>query len=86
MAPAIMLLESDLGASTRKEPSGVYAGRKPERTANEGGNRRPHTRHARDLYHKFVSFFRIGYVYDWEEQYKEYEEYWKNYFQVSKLQ
>ena len=31
-------------------------------------------------YHRFARFFKIGFGYDWEEQYKEYKEFWENYF------
>jgi len=31
-------------------------------------------------YHRFTSFFKIGYGYDWEDQYKEYKKFWENYF------
>ena len=31
-------------------------------------------------YDRFASFFKIGFGYDWEEQYKEYKEFWENYF------
>jgi hypothetical protein len=35
---------------------------------------------ARNLCHQFATFFKIGRDYDWEEQYREYREYWKNHF------
>ena len=30
--------------------------------------------------HRFANFFKIGSDYDWEDQYTEYKEFWKNYF------
>ena len=31
-------------------------------------------------YHRFAIFFKIGFGYDWEKQYKEYKKFWENYF------
>jgi hypothetical protein len=81
-----MLLEPKLRVDTRKELPGVCAGREPGPTTDKGHKRTPRMRRARDLCHEFVTFFKIGYDYDWEEQYKEYSEYWKNYFQAPNLQ
>jgi hypothetical protein len=41
------------------------------------------TERARNLCHQFAFFFKIGQVYDWEEQYREYTDHWKNHFQAS---
>ena len=84
METAIVLLESRVSVETPKE-LGVRAGSESGPTVDNGHRRKPHTQRARELYHKLVSHFRIGYDYDWEEQYKEYDEYWKNYFNGPKV-
>jgi hypothetical protein len=52
----------------------------PKLSAETGIN--PCPGRARNLCHQFATFFKIGRGYDWEEQYKEYSEYWKNHFQA----
>ncbi len=84
METAIVLLDSRVSVDTPKE-LGIRAGREPESTTDNRHRRKPYTRRARELYHKLVSFFRIGHDYDWEEQYREYSEYWKAYFEAPNL-
>ena len=30
--------------------------------------------------HRFANFLKVGFNYDWEDQYKEYKAFWENYF------
>ena len=81
MAIAAMLLDPKLSVSAWKQLSGVCSRGDPEPfTITAIGQ--AFTGRARNVYHQTAAFFKIGHDYDWEEQYREYSEYWKNYFEA----
>lgn len=81
MAIATMLLDPKLSVNAWKELSGVCStGYLEPSTITALGL--TFTGRARNVYHQTAAFFKIGHGYDWEEQYREYSEYWKNYFEA----
>ena len=54
----------------------------PEPSTGGGTERQPYWNHVLSLCRRLASFFKIGRGYDWEEQYREYSEYWENRFQA----
>jgi len=81
---ATTLLDPKHSVNAWHELSGVYSRGDPEPfTITAMG--KACTGCARNACHRFAAFFKIGHGYDWEEQYREYSEHWRNYFQARAL-
>ena len=76
-----MLLDPKRSVNASKDLSGVHSRGDPELfKITTLGN--ACTGRVRSACHHFADFFKVGRGYDWEEQYKEYQEFWENYFHV----
>jgi hypothetical protein len=82
MATETMLLERETSVEARRTAAGVIPRGDPEPNAERETKKKSYHTHARNLCRQLISFFKIGQGYDWEEQYREYNEYWENYFQA----
>ena len=81
MVIATMLLDRKLSVNAWKELPGVCSGSDPGALAITA-TRQARTGRARNMYHQFATFFKIGCSYNWAEQYREYSEHWRNYFRT----
>ena len=81
MIIATMLLDRKLNVNAWKELPGVRSRGDPGALAINA-TRQARTGRARNMYHRFATFFKIGRGYNWAEQYREYSEHWRNYFQA----
>ena len=82
MAIETMLLDRNLSAEAGMNVEGANPKGDPGPGTDDGTKSKACPSRARNLCHQFASFFRIGHHYDWEEQHKEYSQYWKNHFQA----
>jgi hypothetical protein len=82
MAIESLLLDRKLSAEVRMNGAGTNSRGDPKPITDKGTARKSSPGRTRDLCHQFASHFRIGHDYDWEEQYREFSEYWKNYFEA----
>jgi len=82
MAIQTMLLERKLSSEARLDAASAFPRGDPEPITNKGTEKKACPTHAHNLCHQLATFFKIGRNYDWEEQYREYREYWENYFQA----
>ena len=81
MAMATMHLDPKRSVNAWKELSGACSRGDPK-PCTIAALGQACTGRARNLLHKFAGFFKIGRSCDWEEQYKQYSEHWRNYFQA----
>ena len=86
MAIQTMLLERKVSAEARLDAGSVIPRGDPEPRSNKGTEKKTSPTLTHNLCHQLATFFKIGRGYDWEEQYREYSEYWENYFQARSLE
>ena len=86
MAIETMFLDRKLSAEAWMNLAGANPRGDPKPITDKGAEGKSCPARARNLCHQFASFFKIGHGYDWEEQYKEYSDYWKNYFQACHME
>jgi hypothetical protein len=84
MAIATMLLDPKDSVNAWRELSGVCSRGDPKPCPITAMGQAC-TGRTRDACHQFAAFFKVGHGYDWEGQYKEYQEFWENYFQARAL-
>jgi hypothetical protein len=82
MATETLLLERELSVETRRGAAGMIPRGDPEPNTDRETKKNSCAGHAQNLCQQLISFFKIGQGYDWKEQYREYNEYWENYFQA----
>ena len=85
MAVETMLLDQKLSAEAHIHLIGTNPRGDPKSITDEGTEGASCRGRTRNLGHQLAAFFKIGHGYDWEEQYREYSEHWRNYFQAPPL-
>jgi hypothetical protein len=83
MAIESVVVAQRLRRETRLNLVGANSRGDPEPSTGGGTERQSYWSHVLSLWRRLASFFKIGCGYDWEEQYREYSEYWENRFQAS---
>ena len=82
MAIQTMLLERKLRSEARLDAANAIPRGDPKPITGNEDEKKACLTQAHDLCHQLATFFKIGRGYDWEEQYREYSEYWEDYFQA----
>ena len=81
MATMTILRDSKFSDEELGILSSVSSRGDPKPSKMNGSIRQLWTERVHNCCEHMATFFKIGHDYDWESQYKEYEEFWENYFQ-----